>query len=123
MVLHEVFATPLMEPQELQLVCDYTASHPERMIVENFETAVAAAGFIVTDLDLVGSAWTEAAQEASTATNYLLQVSRLRRNKARLVEELGEVVYRVMYGNALWSIYQALGKLESRVYVLRHPAT
>jgi hypothetical protein len=28
----------------------------------------------------------------------------------------------VMYGNALWSIYQLIGKLESRVYVLRRAA-
>jgi hypothetical protein len=46
-------------------------------------------------------------------------VSRLRRAKAQLVEELGEVPYRAMYANALWSIYQMIGKLESRVYVLR----
>lgn len=56
------------------------------------------------------------------APNKLLRVSRLRRAKAQLVAELGEVPNRVMYGNALWSIYQALGKLESRVYVLLRPA-
>jgi hypothetical protein len=89
------------------------------MSVASFEADVASAGFSIESLDLVGSEWSEAAQEAETATNYLLQASRLRRSKDQLVAELGEVPYRVMYGNALWSIYQMIGKLESRVYVLR----
>ncbi len=119
MVIHEVFATPMLEPEEKRRVCDYTATHPDRMSVAGFEADVAAAGFDIVSLDLVGSEWVEASQEAGTVPNYLLQVSRLRRAKDRLVEELGEVPYRVMYGNALWSIYRLLGKLESRVYVLR----
>jgi cyclopropane fatty-acyl-phospholipid synthase-like methyltransferase len=121
MVIHEVFATPLLEPQEAQMLCADVATYSERMCVSGFEAAVDAAGFSVESLDLVGSEWAEASQEAGTAPNYLLQVSRLRRAKKQLIDELGEVPYRAMYGNALWSIYQMLGKLESRVYVLRPP--
>lgn len=119
MVIHEVFATPLLEPDEARRLCADSATVPERFSVAGFEAAVAATGFEVERLDLVGSEWAEASQEAGTAPNYMLQVSRLRRAKDRLVEELGEVPYRVMYANALWSIYQMLGKLESRVYVLQ----
>jgi hypothetical protein len=72
---------------------------------------------------VVGSEWHEASQEAGTAPNYLLQVSRLRRAQDALIDEIGEVAYRVVYGNALWSINQILGKLESRVYVLRKSQT
>ena len=68
---------------------------------------------------MIGSEWYEASQETGTAPNYMLQVSRLRRAKPRLLEELGEVAYRVMLGNALWSIYLFIGKLETRLYVLR----
>ena len=121
MVIHGVFATPLLEPQEAQMLCADVAASPERMSVRDFEAAVDAAGFGVESLELIGSEWTEAAQEAGTAPNYLLQVSRLRRARDQLIKELGETPYRVMYGNALWSIYQMLGKLESRVYVLRRP--
>ena len=42
-----------------------------------------------------------------------------RRLTPKLGEGAGEVAYRVMYGNALWSIYRMIGKLESRIYVLR----
>jgi SAM-dependent methyltransferase len=121
MVVHEVFATPLLEPQEKQMLCADVATFPERMSVRRFEAAVDAGGFSVESLDLIGSEWVEASQEAGTAPNYMLQISRLRRAKEQLVDELGEIPYRVLYGNALWSIYQMLGKLESRVYVLRPP--
>jgi cyclopropane fatty-acyl-phospholipid synthase-like methyltransferase len=123
MVIHEVFATPMLEPDEARRLCADSASVPERMSVAVFEAAVAATGFEVQSLDVVGSEWAEASQEAGTAPNHLLQVARLRRAKDRLMDELGEAPYRVMYANALWSIYQLIGKLESRVYVLRQVAT
>jgi cyclopropane fatty-acyl-phospholipid synthase-like methyltransferase len=119
MVIHEVFGTSLLEPQEAEMLCADVATFVERLSVAGFEKAVADSGFRVESLDLIGSEWAEESQESGRAPNYLLQVARLRRAKDRLIDELGEVAYRVMYGNALWSIYQLLGKLESRVYVLR----
>ena len=76
------------------------------------------AGFKIESLDLVGSEWHEASQKAGTVPNYLLQVARLRRDRQQVLEEMGELVHRAMYGNALWSIYQLIGKLDSRVYVI-----
>ena len=119
MVIFEVFGTPLLYPEELHQIAADTASVPERFSVDIFEANVAAAGFSVESVEVLGSENVEANQEAGTAPNYLLQVSRLRRAKESLIEELGEMVYRVMYGNALWSIYRVIGKLESRIYVLR----
>jgi SAM-dependent methyltransferase len=119
MVIFEVFGTPMLYPEELQALCADVASVPERLSVADFEANVAAAGFTVQSLDVPGSEFVEASQEAGAAPNYLLQISRLRRAKDDLIEELGEMVYRVMYGNALWSIYRMIGKLESRIYVLR----
>lgn len=119
MLFHQVFATDLLEPIEAGQVFGHTAAVPERFSVGGFEGAVEEAGFRIENVDVLGSEWYEASQEAGTAPNYLLQVSRLRRNKEALLEEIGEVAYRVVYGNALWSINQILGKLESRVYTLR----
>ncbi|MBT8214061.1 MAG: class I SAM-dependent methyltransferase, partial [Acidimicrobiia bacterium] len=119
MVIFEVFATPMLTPEELRSLCADTATVPERMSVEIFEETAAAAGFTIESLEILGSEHVEASQESGTAPNYLLQISRLRRARESLLEELGEVPYRVMYGNALWSIYRLIGKLESRIYVLR----
>jgi SAM-dependent methyltransferase len=121
MMIHQVFATDLLEPIEAAEVYGHTAAVPERFSVDGFEEAATTAGFRIENVDVVGSEWYEASQEAGKAPNYLLQISRLRRNREALIEEIGEVAYRVVYGNALWTINQMLGKLESRVYTLRRP--
>ena len=120
MVVFEVFATPTLYPEEARQLCADTATVPERLSVSDFEATIAASGFSVESLEILGSEFVEASQEAGTAPNYLLQISRLRRAKESLVDELGEVPFRAMYGNALWSIYRMIGKLESRMYILRH---
>ena len=119
MLIFEVFATPLLYPEELERLCADTATVPERLSVADFEHSVDGAGFDIVTRDIIGSEFVEASQESGVAPNYLLQVSRLRRAREALLDELGEMPYRVMYGNALWSIYRFLGKLESRIYVLR----
>jgi cyclopropane fatty-acyl-phospholipid synthase-like methyltransferase len=121
MVIHEVFETDLMEPQEAARLYADLACVPERMAVGGFEDVAGQAGFTIESLDVIGSEWYEASQEAGTAPNYALQISRLRRARDELLEKLGEVPYRVMYGNALWSVYLFIGKLETRLYVLRAP--
>jgi sarcosine/dimethylglycine N-methyltransferase len=123
MVLHQVFATELLEPIEAEQVFGHTAGVPARFSVDGFEESAISAGFAIEDVEVLGGEWYEASQEAGTAPNYLLQVSRLRRAQDALIAEIGEVPYRVVYGNALWSINQMLGKLESRVYVLRRSQT
>jgi hypothetical protein len=93
------------------------------MSIPDFEDAVGSAGLGIETVDVIGTEWAEASQEDGTAANYLLQAARLRRAKPELVDELGEIAYRAMYSNALWSIYQMIGKLEARVYVLRRAQT
>lgn len=119
MVVFAVFATPDLHPEEARRLCADAAIVPERLSAEDFEANARAVGFSLERVEILGSEYVEASQEAGTAPNYLLQVSRLRRARAQLLAELGEVPYRVMYANALWSIYRLIGKLESRVYVLR----
>lgn len=122
MVVHGVFATELLEPREAELVCAATATVPENMDAALFEEQAIGAGFAIESLDLIGSEWYEASQEARTAPNYAMQISRLRRARDELLAELGEMAYRSMYGNALWGVYILIGKLETRLYVLRMPA-
>jgi ubiquinone/menaquinone biosynthesis C-methylase UbiE len=123
MAIHQVFATMLMERQEAQRIYADLAVVPERMSVQGFEDAAHSAGFATETVDVIGTEWAEAAEEEGTAANHALHVARLRRAKPELVDELGEVAYRVMYANALWSIYQMIGKLEARVYVLQRVQT
>lgn len=121
MVVHEVVATELLEPREAELICAATATVPENIHAALFEEQAITAGFEIESLELIGSEWYEASQEAGSSPNYAMQISRLRRAQDELLEELGDMAYRSMYGNALWGVYILIGKLEARVYVLRAP--
>ena len=118
-MVHEVFETDLMEPREAARLYADLATVPEMMAPGGFEQRAKNAGFAIESIDVVGSEWYEASQEAGIAPNYMMQISRLRRAKDELLAELGEVAYRTMLGNAMWSIYLFIGKLETRLYVLR----
>ena len=123
MVIHANFQTDLMEPREAERLYNATAAVPRNADVGFFEDSLRAAGFTVSDLDVVGSEWYEATQEAGISPNYLLQISRLRRAEDRFVQAFGEVAYRSMYGNALWGCYLLFGKLEARLYTLIAPGS
>jgi len=122
MVVHAVHGTGLLEPDEAVWVAGATATHLHNIDSSGFEGRVVGAGFVIENLEMIGSEWYEANQEAGVSANYLLQISRMRRAEKDLVEELGEFAYRSMYGNALYGVYILIGKLETRLYVLRLPA-
>ncbi len=49
----------------------------------------------------------------------LLQLSRLRRRRERIVETAGEEIYGHIESNLHWGVYQLLGKLLPIVWLLR----
>ncbi len=119
MVIHDVFATPLLEPREAAQLCADLAQVPERLDGELFERTVAEAGFTIEVIDRVGSEWLESLLEGEDGEMRLLRAARLHRDRARYLAEMGDVPYRVLQSNNLWTIYRMIGKLEDRVYVLR----
>jgi hypothetical protein len=48
----------------------------------------------------------------------LLWVSRLLRNRPAYEERFGTDAYEAMLTNSLWGVYQMIGKLNPRIYVL-----
>ena len=121
MVIHQVLATDLMEPNEAQRLYADIAVVPERMSRDDFVAAVERVGLRIESVDVVGSEYMEALLENRNDASHLLRVARMRRAKDRYLEQMGEVRYRVVYANTLYTIYRLLGKLEERVYTLRRP--
>ena len=119
MVIHDVFSTPLLEPKEAARLSADLAQVPERLDSDLFERIVEEAGFTIEVIDRVASEWLEASLEGEDGENRLLMVARLRRDRERFVSQMGEIPYRVLLGNTLWTIYRMIGKLEDRVYVIR----
>jgi ubiquinone/menaquinone biosynthesis C-methylase UbiE len=118
-VIHSVFATPLLEPGESARLCADLAVVPERLDADLFEQAIDKAGFTIDVVDPVASEWLEHLLENEDGERRLLRAARLIRDRERLVEQMGAVPYRVFRGNNLWTIYRMIGKLEDRVYVIR----
>lgn len=121
MVVYQTFAGSRLEPREAAELYADLATVPERMDPVVFEQASEAAGFAVESRDIVGSEWREAWEEDGTriASRQLLHAARMLRARDRFIAELGEIEYRVELANALWGVYQMIGKLEPRIYVLR----
>ena len=58
-------------------------------------------------------------EESGAVGRQLLHAGRLVRARDRFVTQFGQHAYDLMLGDCLWHIYQMLGKLSPRVYVLR----
>ena len=119
MVIHDVFATPLLEPKESARLYANLAQVPERLDSELFERTDEKAGFAIKVIDRVASEWLETLLEGEDGKKRLLQAARLHREKDRFVEEMGVIPYRVVQGDNLWTIYRMIGKLKDRVHVIR----
>lgn len=120
MVVYQTFATDLLEPAENARLCRDLAVEPASFDLTNFEAAVEASPFAVESIDVIGSEWRESWEEDRTGrtSRQLLHAARLIRDGQEIRARLGEVPYRVELSNALWGIYQMIGKLEPRVYIL-----
>ena len=59
-------------------------------------------------------------ERTQPASQELLQLARLRRNREALVAEFGERMYQVAEASAHWLPYILLGKLLPVMYVLAH---
>ena len=121
MLVYQTFATGWMESGEAARIYPDLAVAPESMDPGRLETVAAESGFSVASVDVVGSEWREAWEEDGSrrTSQRLLHAARLLRGREELMTELTETVYRVELANALWGIYQMIGKLEPRIYVLR----
>ena len=121
MIVYQTLATPWLEPREATRLKAALAVAPDGLSPERFDGAVDRTGFTVERVDVVGSQWREAWEEdgPGRTARQLLHAARLIRREDELVGELGPDLYRVELGNALWGVYQMIGKLAPQVHVLR----
>ncbi len=121
MVVYQTFGTDRLEPAETARICGDLAVEPSSLDRDNFEREVENSGFEIEAVDIVGSEWREAWEEDGThrTSIQLLHAARLIRAEPQMRLNMGDTPYRVELSNALWGIYQMIGKLEPRVYTLR----
>jgi SAM-dependent methyltransferase len=87
---------------------------------QHFEAAIAGSGLVIAKRIELHGEWREYAEEDGTrlTSRQLLWASRLLRNRAAYEERFGINAYEAMLTGNLWGVYQMIGKLNPRIYVL-----
>jgi sarcosine/dimethylglycine N-methyltransferase len=120
-VIYQMTATEWLTPAEAARLWPPIGAHAASVDPQRFEAAITAGGLRIGQCIQLGGEWRERDEEdgAGRTRRQLLHVSRLLRNRPAYQERFGEAAYEAMLGNCLWGVYQMIGKLNPRVYVLR----
>jgi ubiquinone/menaquinone biosynthesis C-methylase UbiE len=121
MVIFNMFATPWLEPSDAARLWPPLAGVPANTDPAHFERCVADAGWTVERVDELMSEWREYLEEsgAGKTSKQLLHVARLLRDPDHYVQALGRASYEAELADSLWGVFQMIGKLSPRVYLLR----
>ena len=119
-LIFQMFATPWLGPAEAQRLWSSLAAVPRNPDPEYFESSVAQAGFTIASRQDIGSEWREFGEDHGDhrTSRQLLRAARLIRGREALVAKLGRADYEAELANSLWGVYQMIGKLSGRIYVL-----
>jgi ubiquinone/menaquinone biosynthesis C-methylase UbiE len=120
-VVFQMTATDWLTAAEADRLWPVLGVHAASVDPAHFEAAIAAAGLTVEQRIELHGEWRERSEEdqiAYRSSRQLLHASRLLRNRRHYEEEFGTAAYDAMLANSLWGVYQMIGKLSPRVYVL-----
>jgi ubiquinone/menaquinone biosynthesis C-methylase UbiE len=120
-VIYQMTATDWLTPAEADRLWPVLGIHAASVDPVRFEAAIAAGGLTVDRRIELNGEWRERSEEdqiAYRSSRQLLHASRLLRNRRHYEAEFGTAAYDAMLANSLWGVYQMIGKLNPRVYVL-----
>jgi SAM-dependent methyltransferase len=120
-VIYQMTATDWLTPAEADRLWPVLGIHAASVDPARFEAAIAAGGLIVDQRIELQGEWRERSEEdqiAYRSSRQLLHASRLLRNRPHFEAEFGTAACDAMLANSLWGVYQMIGKLNPRVYVL-----
>lgn len=120
MLVFQMFATPWLDPREAERLWPPIAVVPANTDPDRFERAAATAGFQVVRMEELHGEWREHGEETGPGrtSRQLLHAARLIRDPERYRRAMGPGDYAAELSDALWGIYQMIGKLSPRIYVL-----
>lgn len=119
-LIYQMTATDWLSPAEAALMWPPAGIHASSLDPRRFEAAITAAGLrIVQCIQLHGEARERGEEDGvATSSKQLVRVSRMLRNRAAYEERFGTLAYEYMLTDSLWGVYQMIGKLNPRIYVL-----
>jgi ubiquinone/menaquinone biosynthesis C-methylase UbiE len=119
-VIYQMTATDWLTPAEAARMWPPNAVYASSVDPGHFEAAMTASGLTIVQSVQLHGEWREHAEEDGTGltSRQLLRVSRLLRNRPAYEERFGTDAYEAMLTGNLWGVYQMIGKLNPRIYVL-----
>ncbi|MGH3168093.1 MAG: class I SAM-dependent methyltransferase [Trebonia sp.] len=123
-IIFHVTATEWLTPAEAARLWAPLGAHAASMDPRHLEASIAGAGLAIDQCIELHGEWREYAEERELilTSEQLVHVSRLLRNRAAYEERFGPESYETILSNCLWGIYQMIGKLNPRIYVLSRQA-
>lgn len=120
MLIYQTLATDELTLSEAEWLYPRLVVVPQNMSFATMQQAFQANGLMLAEKDIIGSEWREWWEEngVNTTSKQLLQIARMRRDRERLLSELGEANYEIELANCVWGVYQMLGKLQPACYVI-----
>jgi ubiquinone/menaquinone biosynthesis C-methylase UbiE len=114
------FSLERLSPGEADWLSERLGIIPANSSTDHFEAAYASAGLAAVESIELGSEWGEYSQEhKGEPGRRLLHAARLMRDPERYIAGFGQTAYDIMLSDCLWHIYRMIGKLNSRVYLLK----
>lgn len=119
-VIYQMTATDWLTPAEAAFLWPPAGIHATSVDPQRIEAAITGAGLRIDQcIELHGETRERREEDgAGTSSQQLLWVSRLLRNREAFVARFGVITYDYLLTDSLWGVYQMIGKLNPRVYVL-----
>jgi hypothetical protein len=120
MLIYNQFGTERLEPREGEWLWRTMGVVTRNTAPAYFEESLTQAGFTTLEMIELGSELQEYFEEQTgSVSRELLHAARMRRAPERYIAQFGQTNYDMTLGDCLWHIYQMLGKLSPRIYVLQ----
>jgi SAM-dependent methyltransferase len=119
-VIFQMTATDWLSPAEAAFMWPPAGIHATSLDPQRIEAAITGAGLTIERcVELHGESRERAEEDGvASSSKQLLWVSRMLRNRAAYEERFGTIAYEYVLTDCLWGVYQMIGKLNPRIYVL-----
>lgn len=119
-VVYQMTATEWLTNAEAARLWPPAGIYAASVDPQTFEAAITAAGLTIRQCIHLHGEWRERAEEDGTglSSRQLLWTSRLLRNRPAYETRFGADAYEAMLTDSLWGVYQMIGKLNPRLYLL-----
>ncbi|SDZ62467.1 Methyltransferase domain-containing protein [Asanoa ishikariensis] len=119
-LVFQMTATDWLTPAEAAFLWPPAGIHTSSVDPQRIEAAITGAGLSIEQcIELHGETRERSEEDGiASSSQQLLWVSRLLRNRAAYEERFGTIAYEYLLTDSLWGVYQMIGKLNPRIYVL-----